>query len=146
MTNTGGVLADIWPHQQRGIAIVGYAITIVAGPTLGPIIGGAVTSSYLGWRWTEYLTGIIMMAQFVLDVCFLDESFPPVLLVYKARRLRVAGKNFALHAKVRFQPPHWLLQVCLTLRSKKSGISQSRSFRRNTLSALFKCWGHPFAS
>lgn len=101
MTNTGGVLADIWPPQQRGIAVVGYAITIVGGPTLGPIIGGALTSSYLGWRWTEYLTGIIMMAQLVLDVCFLDESFPPVLLAYKARRLRFEGKNFALHAKVR---------------------------------------------
>ncbi|KAF3386183.1 Efflux pump bik6, partial [Penicillium rolfsii] len=99
VTNTGGVMADIWPPQQRGIAIVGYAITIVGGPTLGPIIGGALTSSYLGWRWTEYLTGIIMMAQVVLDVCFLDESYPPVLLAYKARRLRFKGKNFALHAK-----------------------------------------------
>jgi MFS family permease len=100
VTNTGGVMADIWPPQQRGIAIVGYAITIVGGPTLGPIIGGALTSSYLGWRWTEYLTGIIMMAQVVLDVLFLDESYPPVLLAYKARRLRFAGKNFSLHAKV----------------------------------------------
>ncbi|KAM3433058.1 hypothetical protein MY4824_006219 [Beauveria thailandica] len=99
VTNTGGVMADIWPAEQRGIAIVGYAITIVGGPTLGPIIGGAITSSYLGWRWTEYLTGIVMMAQVLLDVCLLDESFPPVLLAYKARRLRLAGKNFALHAK-----------------------------------------------
>ncbi|CEJ55402.1 Putative MFS multidrug transporter [Penicillium brasilianum] len=99
VTNTGGVMADIWPPQQRGIAIVGYAITIVGGPTLGPIIGGALTSSYLGWRWTEYLTGIIMIAQVVFDVLFLDESYPPVLLAYKARRLRFAGKNFALHAK-----------------------------------------------
>lgn len=100
MTNTGGVMADIWPAEQRGIAIVGYAITIVGGPTLGPIIGGAVTSSSLGWRWTEYLTGIVMMTQVLLDICLLDESFPPVLLAYKARRLRLAGKNFALHAKV----------------------------------------------
>ncbi|GLI74030.1 hypothetical protein PoHVEF18_002263 [Penicillium ochrochloron] len=40
VTNTGSVMADIWPPQQRGIAIFGYAITIVGGPTLGPIIGG----------------------------------------------------------------------------------------------------------
>lgn len=97
-------MADIWPPQQRGIAIVGYAITIVGGPTLGPIIGGALTSSYLGWRWTEYLTGIVMMAQVILDVSFLDESYPPVLLAYKARRLRFVGKNFALHAKVILYP------------------------------------------
>lgn len=97
-------MADIWPPQQRGIAVVGYAMTIVGGPTLAPIIGGALTSSYLGWRWTEYLTGIIMIAQVVLDVCFLDESYPPVLLAYKARRLRFTGKNFALHAKVILYP------------------------------------------
>ncbi|KAJ5195943.1 MFS multidrug transporter [Penicillium cf. viridicatum] len=99
VTNTGGVMADIWPPQQRGIAIVGYAITIVGGPTLGPIIGGALTSSYLRWRWTEYLTGIIMMVQVILDVSFLDESYAPILLAYKARQLRFEGKNFALHAK-----------------------------------------------
>lgn len=100
MTNTGGVLADIWPPEQRGIAIVGYGIAIVGGPTLGPIIGGALTTSGDRWRWTEYLTGIIMMVQIILDVCFLDESYPPVLLANKARRLRLTGKNFALHAKV----------------------------------------------
>lgn len=101
MTNIGGVMADIWPPEQRGIAISGYAITIVGGPTLGPIIGGAlVSSSQLRWRWTEYLTGIIVMAQSVLDIFFLDESHPPVLLAYKARRQRFEGKNFALHAKV----------------------------------------------
>jgi MFS family permease len=101
VTNTGGVMADIWPPEQRGIAIVGYAITIVGGPTLAPIIGGALaSSSQLRWRWTEYLTGIIMMVQLVLDVFFLDESYPPLLLAYKARRLRFEGKNFALHAKV----------------------------------------------
>ncbi|RQM05778.1 hypothetical protein DH86_00004153, partial [Scytalidium sp. 3C] len=99
VANTGGVLADIWAPQQRGIAVVGYAITLVGGPTLGPIIGGALISSYLGWRWTEYLTGIIMMAQVVLDLLFIDESYPPVLLAYKARRLRIEGKNWALHAK-----------------------------------------------
>jgi hypothetical protein len=30
---------------------------------------------------------------------FLDESYPPMLLVYKARRLRVETGNWSLHAK-----------------------------------------------
>lgn len=34
-----------------------------------------------------------------LDVLLLDESYPPVLLVYKARRLRHESGNWALHAK-----------------------------------------------
>jgi MFS family permease len=35
VTNTGGVLGDIWAPQQRGTAIVGYAFAVVGGPTLG---------------------------------------------------------------------------------------------------------------
>ena len=100
VTNTGGVLGDIWIAEQRGAAIVGYALAVVGGPCLGPLVGGAVVQTpYLGWRWTEYLTGILMMFVLTLDVIFLDESYPPMLLVVKARRLRHETGNWALHAK-----------------------------------------------
>jgi multidrug resistance protein len=99
VTNTGGVLGDIWSAEHRGVAIVGYALAVVGGPILGPIVGGAVVQSYLGWRWTEYLTGIFMLFILLIDLIFLDESYPAVLLVYKARRLRHETGNWALHAK-----------------------------------------------
>jgi len=35
ITNTGGVLGDIWSAQQRGIAMAVYATAVTAGPTLG---------------------------------------------------------------------------------------------------------------
>lgn len=53
----------------------------------------------LGWRWTEYFTGILQAFILVLGVIFIDESYPPKLLVYKARRLRHESGNWALHAK-----------------------------------------------
>jgi hypothetical protein len=56
VTNTGGVLGDIWSAEQRGVAIVGYAMAVVGGPVLGPIVGGAIVQSYLRWRWTEYVS------------------------------------------------------------------------------------------
>merc|ERR1711939_475747 len=66
----------------------------------GPIVGAAlVVQPSLRWRWTEYLTGIIQLFVLVLDIVFLDESYPPKLLVYKARRLRIQSGNWALHAK-----------------------------------------------
>ncbi|KAJ5691261.1 MFS multidrug transporter [Penicillium malachiteum] len=99
VTNTGGVLSDVWSPEQRGAAIVGYAMAVVGGPVLGPIVGGAICQSYLGWRWTQYLTGIMMMFFLVMDLIFIDESYPPVLLVYKARRLRFETGNWALHAR-----------------------------------------------
>lgn len=82
------------------MAMVGYAIAVVGGPTIAPVIGGAITSSYLRWRWTEYLTGILMIVQLIVNMFILDESYGPALLVYKAQRLRHETGNWALHAKV----------------------------------------------
>jgi hypothetical protein len=31
-------------------------MAVVGGPVLGPIVGGAIVQSYLGWRWTEYVS------------------------------------------------------------------------------------------
>lgn len=59
ITNTGGVLSDIWSAEERGAAIVGYALAVVGGPVLGPIVGGAIVQSYLRWRWTEYVSSPI---------------------------------------------------------------------------------------
>ncbi|KAJ4250973.1 hypothetical protein NW762_011623 [Fusarium torreyae] len=99
VTITGGVMADIWAPHQLGNAIVAYGVTIVGGPTLGPIIGGALCSSHLGWRWTEYLTGIVMVAQLAVNLLVLDESYGPTLLARKAHRMRLETKDWALHAK-----------------------------------------------
>ncbi|MCJ1355449.1 MAG: hypothetical protein MMC33_005441 [Icmadophila ericetorum] len=99
VTNTGGVLGDIWAPTQRGTAIVFYAFAVVGGPVLGPIVGGAFLQGGVSWRWTEYTQGIFIIFIWVLDMIILDESYPPVLLVYKARRLRTETGNWALHAK-----------------------------------------------
>lgn len=99
VTNTGGVLGDIWSPEERGNAIVGYAFAVVGGPTIGPVAGGAIVASYLGWRWTQYITGIMMMSMLVIDLLVLEETYPPARLVVKARRLRHETGNWALHAR-----------------------------------------------
>ena len=99
VTNTGGVLGDIWSAEKRGAAMVLYALAVVGGPTIGPIVGGAICISHLRWRWTQYITGIFQMLILTLDVLICDESYAPVLLVSKARRLRIESGNWALHAK-----------------------------------------------
>ncbi|OGE49645.1 hypothetical protein PENARI_c020G01626 [Penicillium arizonense] len=72
-------------------------MALVGGSVLGPIVGGTIVDSYLGWRWTEF-TGILQVLMLALDVIFLDETYPPALLVHKARRLRITTGNRALHA------------------------------------------------
>ncbi|KAI1494726.1 polyamine transporter 1 [Biscogniauxia mediterranea] len=100
VTNTGGVLGDLYSPAHRGIAMAGYAMAVVGGPTVGPIVSAAlVAQPSLGWRWTEYLTGMLQAAVLLLAALLIDETYAPALLVAKARRLRHETGNWALHAR-----------------------------------------------
>jgi MFS family permease len=61
IANLGGILGDIYSPQQRGAAMVMYSTCVVAGPLTAPIIGSAVVTSHLGWRWTMFLVGIFQV-------------------------------------------------------------------------------------
>ncbi|THY13926.1 MFS general substrate transporter [Aureobasidium pullulans] len=102
---TGGAIVDIWPPKQRGTPMVCYGITIAAAPTLGPIIGGAMISGGLSWRWLEYLMGILMMFQFFVDAFFLSESHADTLLTRKAQKLRKETGNMRLKSKWEMNSP-----------------------------------------
>ncbi len=94
------VFADMFNNQQRGPAIVVFSSCVFMGPMLGPFIGGfIILNPSLGWRWTSYLTCIMGFLAFGLNVLFLKESYPPVVLVGKAAELRRRTKNWGIHAK-----------------------------------------------
>lgn len=46
-----------------------------------------------------YITAIMGWVAFVLDFLFLEETYPPVILVEKAAELRRRTKNWGIHAK-----------------------------------------------
>lgn len=54
---------------------------------------------HLGWRWTSYFPAIMGFISLGLNVLFLQESYPPVVLVEKAAELRRRTKNWGIHAK-----------------------------------------------
>ncbi|EJD48787.1 MFS general substrate transporter [Auricularia subglabra TFB-10046 SS5] len=99
VTIAGGGLADMFDQKERGSAVVFYALAVVAGPTLGPVIGGAVSQSHLGWRWTEYLTVILTAVIVGAATFYLPETFAPVILTHKARALRLRTGRWALHSR-----------------------------------------------
>jgi DHA1 family multidrug resistance protein-like MFS transporter len=66
---------------------------------MAPFIGGFITISHLGWRWTEYITCIMGFLAFGLNLLFLNETYPPVILITKAEELRRRTKNWGIHAK-----------------------------------------------
>ncbi|KAL6794576.1 major facilitator superfamily domain-containing protein [Trichoderma sp. SZMC 28013] len=93
------VFSDMFDNRTRGTAIAIFSMTVFTGPMLAPFIGGFIVESYLGWRWTEYLPAIMGFVAFILDMFFLSESYPPVILVGKASELRRRTKNWGIHAK-----------------------------------------------
>jgi MFS family permease len=98
VSNVSAALGDIWEPKARGTAVTFYAVAVVGGPTLGPIIGAAlVANPDLGWRWTEYLEAIWVFAVFALTFFCLPEVYSPVLLKRKAQRLRKETGNDALY-------------------------------------------------
>jgi MFS family permease len=92
------MFGDIWGAKARGTAITFYAVAVVGGPTLGPVIGSAlVVNPSLGWRWTEYIEVIWTFTIFGLCVFALPEMYWPVLLKFKAQRLRMETGNDKLY-------------------------------------------------
>ncbi|RAH73977.1 MFS transporter [Aspergillus aculeatinus CBS 121060] len=100
----GGMLADFFDPVERGIAMAVFAGSTFVGPVAGPIVGGFITMSYLGWRWTEYITAIMAFFFGALGFLVVPETFAPVLLQRRARRRRYATRNWALHARSEEEP------------------------------------------
>ena len=93
------VFSDMFDNRTRGIAITVFSMTVFTGPLLAPFIGGFITESYLGWRWTSYIVSFMGFFAFFLDLLFLRETYPPTILVAKASELRRRTLNWGIHAK-----------------------------------------------
>jgi MFS family permease len=108
VSNVAAALGDIWAPKARGMALTLYAIAVCGGPTIGPVIGAAlVVNPNLGWRWTEYIEAIWVFTIFGMCLFGLPETYAPVLLKRKARRLRKETGNEDLyhpHEHVRLDP------------------------------------------
>ncbi|KAF2686298.1 MFS multidrug transporter [Lentithecium fluviatile CBS 122367] len=96
----GGQLTDFWGPLDRGIAMTIFAGATFIGPVAGPIVGGFIVQSHLGWRWTEYITAIMAFFFGTLGFLFIPETYPAVLLSRRAARIRFQTRNWAIHAKI----------------------------------------------
>ncbi|CAD6592895.1 MAG: hypothetical protein ASARMPRED_006777 [Alectoria sarmentosa] len=96
VSNVSAALGDIWAPKARGTAVTFYAVAVVGGPTLGPVIGAALTvNKHLGWRWTEYVEAIWVFSIFAVTIFCLPELYGPVLLKRRAASLRKSTGNSA---------------------------------------------------
>lgn len=83
----GGVIADLFPPDQRGTASSLYSIGPLFGPIIGPLCGGFIAER-AGWRWVFWvltIAGILGSA----GVQLLNrETNPRVLIDRKTQKLR----------------------------------------------------------
>jgi DHA1 family multidrug resistance protein-like MFS transporter len=93
------VFSDMFDNRTRGIAITLFSMAVFTGPLLAPFIGGFIVTSKLHWRWTEYIVSFMGFLAFGLDFIFMEETYPPIILVQKASELRRRTLNWGIHAK-----------------------------------------------
>ncbi|KAI4201824.1 MAG: hypothetical protein LQ350_003024 [Teloschistes chrysophthalmus] len=94
------VFSDMFDNKTRGLAITVFSMTVFTGPLLAPFIGGFILMNpNMGWRWTEYICAIMGFLAFGLNLIFLEETYPPIVLVQKASMLRRRTLNWGIHAK-----------------------------------------------
>ncbi|GAA5841535.1 hypothetical protein JCM3766R1_003979 [Sporobolomyces carnicolor] len=93
LTNSGGVISDLFNPAQRALGISIFALCPFGGPIIGPIVGSFIGVS-TSWRWIFYVLIIFSFVMFVLG--FLNpETYAPVLLRRKANKLqKETGKVF----------------------------------------------------
>ncbi|KAK5070489.1 hypothetical protein LTR64_000160 [Lithohypha guttulata] len=85
-TNAGGVIADIFPANERGLAMGIFSLCPSAGPTLGPLVGGFLGQSR-GWRWVMGLMTILAGALWIIGSLLVPETYAPLLLRKRAAEL-----------------------------------------------------------
>ncbi|RDB16604.1 hypothetical protein Hypma_002799 [Hypsizygus marmoreus] len=108
LTNCGGVIADIWSAVGRGPATSLFTASVFIGPVIGPIISGYIVESHLSWRWVFWVMMIFAGACTAVVIIALPETYAPILLLKKVKRLRKAdaanADMFAEHEKQDWSP------------------------------------------
>ncbi|KAF2769076.1 putative MFS multidrug transporter [Teratosphaeria nubilosa] len=100
-----GMYVDFWGAVTRGVVTTGYSAAVMAGPTMGPVVGEyTVKNPNMGWRWTAWLVMIVTSFFLIIAIPTVPESLAPIILKQKAARRRFETKNWALHAQIEEEP------------------------------------------
>ncbi|GKZ35505.1 hypothetical protein AbraIFM66950_006167 [Aspergillus brasiliensis] len=120
LTNSGGVVADLYNAETRGLAAVFYSCATFLGPVLGPITGGFL-GEIQGWRWIEGVLAIYSGVMLILGFVAVPETLGIVLLRRRATMLSMqTGKLYVTSDDHRNHPGSLV---------KRLHVAMSRPFR-----------------
>jgi MFS transporter, DHA2 family, multidrug resistance protein len=67
------VLLSVYPPQRQGFAMALFGVGVMAGPVLGPVLGGWLTENY-SWRYVFYINLPVGVLALIGMMAFLPES------------------------------------------------------------------------
>jgi DHA1 family multidrug resistance protein-like MFS transporter len=85
LSNSGGLIADMWDGKTRGLAMNLLSTMISIGPVLGPIVAGFMVYRGVNWRWIFWVMMIFAGACTLLTIVLLPETYAPRILEFKVR-------------------------------------------------------------
>jgi DHA2 family multidrug resistance protein len=84
------MIVDTFTPQRRALAFAGYGIVVIAGPTIGPTLGGWLTDNY-SWHWVFLINIPVGLLSLTLVHLFVDE---PAAMVQQRKALTAKGIKF----------------------------------------------------
>ncbi|KND90538.1 putative drug/proton antiporter YHK8 [Tolypocladium ophioglossoides CBS 100239] len=84
---SGGTVGDLFSRSELQAPMALFSVSPFIGPSLGPLLGGFINYN-VDWRWTYYVLIIWSFALWAAIVFLVPETYHPILLRNKARRLR----------------------------------------------------------
>ncbi|KAB8293881.1 hypothetical protein EYC80_009360 [Monilinia laxa] len=83
----GGTVGDMFNREQLQAPMLIYTASPFIGPSFGPLISGFI-NQYTYWRWTFYVMIIWSACNLGLIFFLVPETYHPVVLKAKARKIR----------------------------------------------------------
>lgn len=92
-----GTFTDIFEKHEISFPIAIFGVAPFVGPSIGPLLSAGI-NQHLFWRWVFYIVLMLHGVALALLIFFVPETYAPVLLVKKAKRLRNQTNNDRLYA------------------------------------------------
>ncbi|KZZ96798.1 Major facilitator superfamily domain, general substrate transporter [Moelleriella libera RCEF 2490] len=83
----GGTVGDLFARNELQAPMALFSVSPFIGPSMGPLFGGFINYN-VDWRWTYYVLLIWSGVVWFAVVFLVPETYHPILLRNKARRLR----------------------------------------------------------
>ncbi|KAF2103936.1 MFS general substrate transporter [Rhizodiscina lignyota] len=84
------IVADIFIPQERAPATAAYAMALLLGPPVGPVVGGYIAET-IGFKYGFVLTAALGGCATLLSLCLLPETYAEVLRFRAERAGKLSG-------------------------------------------------------